>query len=227
MKSLFFSGLFTLFLIPYSFSQNIGDTLDNIILDSSFSYSSTDAGNYNFNIETSFSVGAPNICIPLRGTNVSVENDTIYVKIFYDFTGAMFNQGCQREDTINYNGYIPDSVTTLKMSVNAVVPDELNPQEEIIINDVNYQYFNINALNVNMTNQHFNSVFPNPASDKLYLEIETIKEIRLYNISGQLVLQSKNISSDVNVSHLPTGLYLLVIKADDDKEVTEKVVIKH
>jgi len=61
------------------------------------------------------------------------------------------------------------------------------------------------------------SVFPNPARDKFYIESdETIKEIRLIDISGQII---KNIAVDakyveINVRNLNAGVYFIQIHTD-------------
>ncbi len=75
-------------------------------------------------------------------------------------------------------------------------------------------------------------VYPNPATDLLTVETKDaglgLTGVSLFNAQGQLVLQRRldNVSgkTQVNVSHLPTGIYLVQI-ATSDGVVARKVVI--
>ena len=67
------------------------------------------------------------------------------------------------------------------------------------------------------------SVYPNPAHDKLFVNAENIKNIDLYNISGQLVISSTE--NEINVSDLNPGMYFIRINCGDDV-YTECVIIR-
>lgn len=67
------------------------------------------------------------------------------------------------------------------------------------------------------------NVYPNPAADQLNIAFDLEKsqavEMSLYNLQGQLVAQEVQqiggfTSAQINVSAVPTGIYLLTIQAD-------------
>ncbi len=67
-------------------------------------------------------------------------------------------------------------------------------------------------------------VFPNPTSDKMFIEsTEPIKEVTVFNISGELILKEKN-SSEINLSNLKTGLYMITIETES--QIIHSKIIK-
>jgi hypothetical protein len=72
-------------------------------------------------------------------------------------------------------------------------------------------------------------ITPNPASD--YLQVtadELIEEVNLYSIDGKLLLNRTigNVeSTTLDISHLPTGVYLLSVQTEEETN-TERVVIR-
>ncbi len=70
-------------------------------------------------------------------------------------------------------------------------------------------------------------VFPNPVKDILKIEtsVNSFKAIRLFDISGKLLLQNESDSNNINlnVATLPNGVYFLTIKMSD-KSGTYKIV---
>ena len=77
------------------------------------------------------------------------------------------------------------------------------------------------------TNELF--VYPNPVSDRLYLNIEKPEEItaaRLYNASGHEVKAARDIATgSLDVRRLPAGFYLLQVERIDGTAATIRVVI--
>lgn len=68
-------------------------------------------------------------------------------------------------------------------------------------------------------------VYPNPTSD--YINIETtseIKSVAVYNMMGQLVLNS--ISNKVDISNLSNGTFILEVTSIDGKKSRSKIVKK-
>lgn len=74
------------------------------------------------------------------------------------------------------------------------------------------------------------SIYPNPASNKLFVNLPSSGEtsITLHNAVGQLVkqLQTHERSTSISVAELPAGLYHISI-AQNGKRVTDKVLIEH
>tara|TARA_B110000967_G_scaffold93193_1_gene95769 strand:- start:71 stop:769 length:699 start_codon:yes stop_codon:yes gene_type:complete len=70
----------------------------------------------------------------------------------------------------------------------------------------------------------FVKVYPNPTTDKLIIVSKNIQKSILYNVSGQSVLESDR--NELNVSELPTGIYLLHITNTQNQLSTFKVIKK-
>lgn len=72
------------------------------------------------------------------------------------------------------------------------------------------------------------SVYPNPVVDQLNISSkQNIKEVKIFNVNGQLVLNTKanNNTTSVNVSSLKSGVYVAQITTDKGTE-TIKVIKK-
>ena len=69
-------------------------------------------------------------------------------------------------------------------------------------------------------------LYPNPATDRIYLNIPNAKSISFYDMAGKLVQVSDKaeIAAGVYVGGLAGGLYVLRIEADDGRKYIEKLV---
>ncbi len=79
---------------------------------------------------------------------------------------------------------------------------------------------------------HAISVYPNPASNMLYINIEdvSLKAIYLYTSTGNLLLAqtiSSTESQIIDVSQIPSGLYLLQAVDDKNNTYPYKILIAH
>ena len=70
----------------------------------------------------------------------------------------------------------------------------------------------------------FVKVYPNPTTDKLIIVSKNIQKSILYNVSGQSVLESDR--NELNVSELPTGIYLLHTTNTQNQLSTFKIIKK-
>ena len=70
----------------------------------------------------------------------------------------------------------------------------------------------------------FVKVYPNPTTDKLIIVSKNIQKSILYNVSGQSVLESDR--NELNVSELPTGIYLLHTTNSQNQFSTFKIIKK-
>ncbi|MEM7105308.1 MAG: S8/S53 family peptidase [Bacteroidota bacterium] len=71
------------------------------------------------------------------------------------------------------------------------------------------------------------AIFPNPASEKVLLRwhgIQEIKQVRIYNAVGAVV-HSANFSTELNISHLSNGIWVIEAELDDGSSVVKKLVI--
>lgn len=71
------------------------------------------------------------------------------------------------------------------------------------------------------------SVYPNPANNVLFIETELndVKNIAIYDLLGKQVLNTTTASTEVNVSNLNSGLYIVKI-TEAGKTATKKLVIE-
>ncbi len=70
----------------------------------------------------------------------------------------------------------------------------------------------------------FVKVYPNPATDYLFIKSNLNYRSTLYNVAGQRVLESS--SKQLNVIDLPTGVYLLQLKSETNTISTFKIIKK-
>ena len=70
----------------------------------------------------------------------------------------------------------------------------------------------------------FVKVYPNPTTDKLIIVSKNIQKSILYNVNGQKVLESDR--NELNVSRLPTGIYLLHTTNSQNQLSTFKIIKK-
>ena len=90
---------------------------------------------------------------------------------------------------------------------------------------------NVTSLDEN-TLENAVSIFPNPTADQIALDLSQIDsavDIRLFNLSGQEVLEYSRIANQSNLiidlSDHPSGIYFLQV--EDGNQRTVKKVIKH
>ncbi|WP_228452135.1 T9SS type A sorting domain-containing protein [Chryseobacterium sp. c4a] len=68
-------------------------------------------------------------------------------------------------------------------------------------------------------------IYPNPASDKVYIKGEKVSEAEIYSMEGRKVNVTLNRDQSIDVSHLPKGIYLLKLKIKNEI-ITKKLNIK-
>jgi len=80
------------------------------------------------------------------------------------------------------------------------------------------------------------SLFPNPATDKLNLQVQSKKDIhklllKVYNLSGRMVycqsfpVESSEFQTLIDVSNFVPGLYLFALEPDNAQVITRKIQI--
>ncbi|MDQ3046408.1 MAG: T9SS type A sorting domain-containing protein, partial [Bacteroidota bacterium] len=66
-------------------------------------------------------------------------------------------------------------------------------------------------------------LYPNPSSDLLNIEVEKLSSVRIFDLSGRLVLQSDKIQ--FNISALSNGIYSVMIISGENSVVKKLVKI--
>ncbi len=68
----------------------------------------------------------------------------------------------------------------------------------------------------NLTRNHL-KVYPNPVTDQLRIEsTDFIENIRITNISGQIVHNQDGNINEISLNHLPSGMYVITITTSND-----------
>jgi hypothetical protein len=86
-----------------------------------------------------------------------------------------------------------------------------------------------NTIDVNEFLENNLIVYPNPAGDVFSIQAaHAIKEIRLFDAIGHLVLQQSNATSQiqVNTSQLPEGVYTITVVSEQGN-YNRQVVVQH
>ena len=104
-----------------------------------------------------------------------------------------------------------------------------NPNPEFGYGIPNFYQVYASHVGINDYNPLQLSVYPNPATDKLYLTNTdgNIQSISIFNATGQLVLQHSvngNPLIEINVTSLPKGFYVGTATLDGNKKATFKFV---
>ena len=70
-------------------------------------------------------------------------------------------------------------------------------------------------------------IFPNPASNILTIKTDnqTIDENRIYNLTGQIILKQRPSGNQIDVSALPTGLYVIECVIDN-RLIRQKLMVQ-
>lgn len=85
-------------------------------------------------------------------------------------------------------------------------------------------YFTVvNTLNINQNTLTELSLYPNPTNGDLYLSTNTDKNIKIYDMIGNKLID-KNINNLLDISNLSNGIYLCEITEDGNKLI--KRIIK-
>ncbi|HPD27996.1 MAG TPA: T9SS type A sorting domain-containing protein [Paludibacteraceae bacterium] len=60
-------------------------------------------------------------------------------------------------------------------------------------------------------------IYPNPVQDILHIQAEgAVIAVRVYNIHGAVVAQALNNAREINLSHLPTGIYMVRVEVGEN-----------
>ena len=79
---------------------------------------------------------------------------------------------------------------------------------------------NVDPIEIN----DFVKVYPNPATDYLFIKSNLNYQSTLYNVAGQRVMQSND--KTLNFVDLPSGVYLLQLKTEHNSISTFKIIKK-
>ena len=68
-------------------------------------------------------------------------------------------------------------------------------------------------------------IYPNPTSDKFIVDFDGIVSIKLYDMLGiEVLFQTANGKTEMNISHLPKGVYSVRVLSEDRIIGNSKIV---
>ena len=71
------------------------------------------------------------------------------------------------------------------------------------------------------------SVYPNPASDELFVKNENnieLSAIKITDLTGKIVLNQNAALNSINISNLSKGMYFVTIETQTGNTVTSKII---
>ena len=123
----------------------------------------------------------------------------------YDF--EYYIKGNIDGKTVTYPVTGGNEVNSINKTVILVIKDKFELQEQELQTPLNTDI-----------------VYPNPVTDNLMIKTSnTIEEIRIYNLMGQLLLQERNPGRIISMNNFQVGVYLVEIITDVSKKVTKIV----
>lgn len=76
--------------------------------------------------------------------------------------------------------------------------------------------------NVNELEAATLSVYPNPATDRLYVNAENLQRVEIYDMAGRTVMTS--VTPVVDLNGVESGIYFVTVRTDNDAKTTKLVV---
>lgn len=175
------------------------------------------------------------------------------------FKNALYNRYSSLRTTFISNSYINNFIDSVKNLVSEAQvrhyskwkilatnagPDEVDPQPATYQGHIdklkNWIQVRMNWLDVNMPGNPLQTdnkytdfsyrVFPNPASNQLFLESSSeIMEYRIFNSSGALISARENLqafSVRLDISNYTRGIYFLQIRTRDNRLLNSKISVQ-
>jgi len=91
--------------------------------------------------------------------------------------------------------------------------------------DCGYRTISVGTEELNAKEAENITVYPNPANSILFFSSEDVKQVEVYNMTGELISTELN-TNEMNVSNLPIGLYVFRLTTSKGKK-NITVLIQH
>jgi hypothetical protein len=166
------------------------------------------------------------------GDNSSINKVYTMTEVLSDYLGIVSFNYEQSE----LNGISESNLVLEVQDANGVWTDVL-PTIDQVNNTLTYDFTElisfttVTASSMNATLSvdpikinDFVKVYPNPATDYLFIKSNLNYQSTLYNVAGQRVMQSN--AKTLNVVDLPSGVYLLQLKSENNSTSTFKIIKK-
>ncbi|MFM7723120.1 MAG: T9SS type A sorting domain-containing protein, partial [Bacteroidota bacterium] len=81
-------------------------------------------------------------------------------------------------------------------------------------------------LSVNEMEWEESGLYPQPAEDVVYFTNTVLKNVNIYTLQGQLVIQANQITAQLNIESLSSGMYMIQTTTDSVNFETSKLIVK-
>ena len=233
MKKLLLISALIIFSFGFSQTLTVVDG-SSIIIDAN---SSVTIDGIQLAPSTTYTIAGPNVfdrtSTPIVvGDNSSINRVYTMTEVLSDYLGVVIISyedselnGVSETDLVlevqDGNGVWNNVIPTINETNNTLTYDftELISFNTVTASSVNAT-LSVEPIEIN----DFVKVYPNPATDYLFIKSNLNYQSTLYNVAGQRVLESS--SKQLSVIDLPTGAYLLQLKSENNGISTFKIIKK-
>ncbi|MBI5540901.1 MAG: T9SS type A sorting domain-containing protein [Bacteroidia bacterium] len=146
----------------------------------------------------------------------------VYLNYYTVYTGS-YGCGCPNCSFTAYIGVRVQVASSYKYGWIKIAGLTFNPWGNTTLTMGEFACENIgNGVNMHTNNRELKSVYPNPANDKLTIESLQKSIILISDMQGQVILEQnlKQGITDINISGLSKGIYILKQVGNNKTEVT-------
>lgn len=110
------------------------------------------------------------------------------------------------------------AITQAGPNSNTVFPNQM---------EIDYvRVYQENTTSIESVSENENIIYPNPSNNYILFKGNNLKNIRIYNIEGSLILDKiLNQHNTINVEHLDSGMYLVELEDSFGVKTNKKVII--
>lgn len=156
-------------------------------------------------------------------TNLKAENNFGTITLSWDKSDLADEYIIKRDDTklsVQKETTFTETLTKEGTYTYIVIAkknsSESNPATIVVdVTEVSIDEMNINNI----------SIYPNPATDVIYVNINESFETIIYNYQGQMVKKISSSDGKIDISDIKNGIYFVEIKTDNDV-IINKIVIE-
>lgn len=204
--------------------------ITSIVTGTTFNYQMTSNTQHNFTFHTYFNLGYQSTCPSLINPTFSIVDNTLYVKGYYDITGAWPTSFCDSFDTVPYNYQIPSNITHIITSTNVISPNNTPPYIPSVVTYENvYTHdFDLSVLSTNYSSIKNISIYPNPTKGNINISNDmNFDKISINNSLGQIITTiNKNQSGVYNLQDIQNGLYYITFCNTNNEKIGVSKLIK-
>ncbi len=203
----------------YIFTKNWGNGQTNIyeLPKVPGTYSATQVDNFNpQGLITDAVYNAQTHCVMLIGYTYT---DTFVIKLS-GFSNNLFSNG--QIERVNIQ--VPTGYSKQIEGITVISTNEYYVSAETYNNPTALYAFNEHdILSVEQVAQQYISVYPNPASNYIYLNTEKSHTLYIYDFSGKLLISSTQATT--NIEKLVNGIYFVLVKNAKERIITQLELI--